>query len=680
MTFNWWTCTFYLTSSARKYELVASEEWFADMHIWWDRNRDLIIEVKKAGYFVLAWKLDDRYRKEFHIIVVEPKQLRCEMFEWEYCQIGSLPSSYNYKVLKDWAEVWRTRREWRNLGDPMYVQLWSSTMWPHLEWLRSWVVDFELYKRDWFNQKLININTTIHEADFPIETPLCSTRVNGRCDIHLRNIGTNKYTYYVSDEWYLTIEERTDRLALFTTKEWELEILVKNNETWVFVHRAVIHISGEYKVYTPSEFSETEINLEVWWSKTIQILRGTNNSNYRVTKYSENVSVSYVWTDSFRITALDNSSDRVKIAFYDEDSNYSWESVYVNIVWEGWSGNDWWGEVEKEDEIDLLMIEDIFSTTFRELWVNYQLWWLQLANNQNKYFTAIKRINSAVETLFTSDPEELTKLNEKLIETKNYYKNDISLNENTKNLLFALIDYMQVAITLRKGVKGLADWKDQAILDHLSDTIAIANPLEYAAFIVALTNNIKDIVAWENPELYTTLKDSYSDIHDVISEFSWIREELNNETYIVNYYASYIIVTVALELNPVKTGKLSKLNSNWERHAVMEKLVTLMRLVKAKRIIEKLDYSKISRLENGVKQYIWRWWTDNSIEHIIKNPKKNGKSIDYISNPKDWDPAIVYYNSDNEYLVVNESNGKIIQISDKNDTDWKLDSRIYDLK
>ena len=53
--------------------------------------------------------------------------------------------------------------------------------------------------------------------------------VNGRCNIALKNIGTDKYTYYLSKEWYLRIEENDNALAMFATKEGELEILVKNN-------------------------------------------------------------------------------------------------------------------------------------------------------------------------------------------------------------------------------------------------------------------------------------------------------------------------------------------------------------------------------------------------------------------------------------------------------------------
>lgn len=137
---------------------------------------------------------------------------------------------------------------------------------------------------------------------------------------------------------------------MYALKQWEVEILVKNNETWVFVHRAIINVNGEYKVLTPSEFSNTELYLAVWESQTIEIIQGTNNHNYRVVKYSPNVSVSLIWNNTFHITALDDSYDRVRVAFYDEDKEYSGELAYVNIVENGsWGSSSGWWESWGED-------------------------------------------------------------------------------------------------------------------------------------------------------------------------------------------------------------------------------------------------------------------------------------------------------------------------------------------
>ncbi|NDK08446.1 S8 family serine peptidase [Candidatus Gracilibacteria bacterium] len=90
-------------------------------------------------------------------------------------------------------------------------------------------------------------------------------------------------------------------------------------------------------------------------------------------------------------------------------------------------------------------------------------------------------------------------------------------------------------------------------------------------------------------------------------------------------------------------------------------------------IIGKLKYS--SKILGQMEE---RKWTKNDIENVVKKPYKKGKSIDNFDGRND--PATAYFISDNQYIVVNNRTGDIVQISDKNYLDWKVDARIYDIK
>jgi len=73
-----------------------------------------------------------------------------------------------------------------------------------------------------------------------------------------------------------------------------------------------------------------------------------------------------------------------------------------------------------------------------------------------------------------------------------------------------------------------------------------------------------------------------------------------------------------------------------------------------------------------------RNWSKSDIEETIRNPYKKGKSVDNYN----WknDPATVYFISDNQYVVINNNDLSITQVSDKNDSNWVIDGRIYDIK
>jgi hypothetical protein len=117
------------------------------------------------------------------------------------------------------------------------------------------------------------------------------------------------------------------------------------------------------------------------------------------------------------------------------------------------------------------------------------------------------------------------------------------------------------------------------------------------------------------------------------------------------------LLLVAQELNPSKKFK---------------KLMNLGKSVKIAKTLARLDYSKI------LNDMPTRWWTTTSIESIIKSPKKIWKSVNNYEGANN--PVTVYYNSNYEHIVVDDVTWKIVQISNKNDVNWIMNSRIYDLK
>jgi Colicin E5 ribonuclease domain len=70
-----------------------------------------------------------------------------------------------------------------------------------------------------------------------------------------------------------------------------------------------------------------------------------------------------------------------------------------------------------------------------------------------------------------------------------------------------------------------------------------------------------------------------------------------------------------------------------------------------------------------------RGWTPDSIATTIANPAKTISSRDTRYNQQTGarrnDPATAYVNGDGSYVVINNMDGTVVQLSDKNDPDWK---------
>lgn len=74
------------------------------------------------------------------------------------------------------------------------------------------------------------------------------------------------------------------------------------------------------------------------------------------------------------------------------------------------------------------------------------------------------------------------------------------------------------------------------------------------------------------------------------------------------------------------------------------------------------------------KQIVKRGWTNELLENTIDNPKTTISWFDerhLSSGVKIKEPATVYYNSSNNYIVRNNMTGNIVQVSDLTDLDWK---------
>lgn len=79
--------------------------------------------------------------------------------------------------------------------------------------------------------------------------------------------------------------------------------------------------------------------------------------------------------------------------------------------------------------------------------------------------------------------------------------------------------------------------------------------------------------------------------------------------------------------------------------------------------------------DNKIKGQIdRRGWTEESVNDTLRNPDRTVKTRDTRNNPstgtRNDDPATAYFDKDGNYVVRNDTNGNIVQVSDKNDPNW----------
>ncbi|WP_374545022.1 colicin E5-related ribonuclease [Rhodoblastus sp.] len=70
-----------------------------------------------------------------------------------------------------------------------------------------------------------------------------------------------------------------------------------------------------------------------------------------------------------------------------------------------------------------------------------------------------------------------------------------------------------------------------------------------------------------------------------------------------------------------------------------------------------------------------RGWTSDSIRSTLSSPAKTiparGTRFDDILGVRRDDPATAYVNTDGSYVVVNDTDRTVVQLSDRNDPDWR---------
>ncbi|WP_421746651.1 colicin E5-related ribonuclease [Burkholderia vietnamiensis] len=77
-------------------------------------------------------------------------------------------------------------------------------------------------------------------------------------------------------------------------------------------------------------------------------------------------------------------------------------------------------------------------------------------------------------------------------------------------------------------------------------------------------------------------------------------------------------------------------------------------------------------------KFLGRWgrrWTSDSIASTIAHPVETIATQDTRFDPttgtRRGDPATAYVNADGSYVVVNDKNGTVVQVSNRNNPNWK---------
>jgi hypothetical protein len=78
--------------------------------------------------------------------------------------------------------------------------------------------------------------------------------------------------------------------------------------------------------------------------------------------------------------------------------------------------------------------------------------------------------------------------------------------------------------------------------------------------------------------------------------------------------------------------------------------------------------------DQWAKQYTDRGWNLGSIQNAIDSSYTTRKG----TNRQTGNSTTVYYNKDGSHVIVDDGTGKVVQISDRNNPNWKPDQSIQD--
>lgn len=80
-------------------------------------------------------------------------------------------------------------------------------------------------------------------------------------------------------------------------------------------------------------------------------------------------------------------------------------------------------------------------------------------------------------------------------------------------------------------------------------------------------------------------------------------------------------------------------------------------------------------ISEGPNNYENRGWSLDSIRDTVDNPSETYEAQDRRYNEeteqRNNDPATAFVNSEGDYVVVNDNTNDVVQVSDRNDPDWK---------
>jgi len=147
------------------------------------------------------------------------------------------------------------------------------------------------------------------------------------------------------------------------------------------------------------------------------------------------------------------------------------------------------------------------------------------------------------------------------------------------------------------------------------------------------------------------------EIHDKIIDS--IVKDLQNGDY-TKAQMKATLAGIILQFVPETTGT-----------AMVEVTMAAMGAGPAAKPVSKVIIKTAKKIEKAMPK---RGWSKADIESTVSNPKKTIETKDHRRNKggdTNNDPATAYFDKDNNYVVINDTTGDVVQISDKNKKDWK---------
>lgn len=114
----------------------------------------------------------------------------------------------------------------------------------------------------------------------------------------------------------------------------------------------------------------------------------------------------------------------------------------------------------------------------------------------------------------------------------------------------------------------------------------------------------------------------------------------------------------------------------WEDYIAIATPYVSVGVIKiAKTTYKAAELAKIAKwfsIDSKIAKQMWsRWWDEWKITDALRS-KDVWTTIDRAT----WNKATVYFVSSNQYVVINDTTKKVIQISNRNDKGWKVDKSI----